>query len=113
MKAWLVYSDDNESSGIFFADTAGKAKSQAIWDDEFSGNYDYTELYVKRDKIYDNMEKAPLIELWTLMWRNGYFYPDYESQYRTKPPDPDTSIDADFKEWAKGQFGSYLELSRP
>lgn len=62
MKAWRVFDKYCEcGTEIVFAETAGKAKSICLHDDNF-GDYEYTELCARRfqeyDKYYDGNHKV-------------------------------------------------------
>lgn len=71
LKAYIVCDKWNEAGAIIiWAETSGKAKAKALYDDIFD-NYEYTELRVKRAPDFDKYaesKKVPIQELLNMSW---------------------------------------------
>ena len=73
-KAYIVSDKWNDNSTVVFAESVGKAKSEALTDAEFSWfDYTFTELRVRRMNEWDKYaesKKIPILE----MLKNGWWF---------------------------------------
>lgn len=93
MKAWIVsvYQDDDQGNEIVFADNLKEAKVAGYRTElEFDS---YTDIRVKRYKIFDDMEKLSERELCKVKWREGWWF------FQEGCPDCETATDEEFYAW--------------
>lgn len=73
LKAYMVEDKNCEAGMVIFAESSGKAKSEALYKDGFE-DYEYTELRAKRMKQFDkysDTKKIPIREMLELGWWFG------------------------------------------
>ena len=76
-KAYIVSDKWNENSTVIFAESVGKAKSEALYEDEFSWHdYEYTELRARRMKEWDKYAESKKIPIMELLKNGWWFYCD-------------------------------------
>lgn len=72
LKAYIVSDKWNENFTVVFAESNGKAKSEALYDEEFSWfDYTFVELRARRMKEWDKFaekKKIPISELLKQGW---------------------------------------------
>ena len=71
-KAYIVSDKWGDNSTVVFAESVGKAKSEALYDAEFAWfDYEFTELRVRRMNDWDKYaesKKIPIMELLKTGW---------------------------------------------
>lgn len=98
MKAWVLSlsNDPDQGQAIVFADKATDAKLKIYETNLDSDGWIY--IRANRYEPLDNMESASEIDKSLILWKNGWFWYDYET-----PPEHETTDD-EFKEWYKRTF---------
>lgn len=101
IKAYIVSDKWNENSVVVFAETGGKAKSEALYKDDFS-NYEYIELRTKRMEKWDKYAesgKIPIVE----MLENGWWF-ECVNCYKQITEDDIISGDANIIDYERNDF---------
>lgn len=76
-KAYIVSDKWNDNSTVVFAESVGKAKSEALTDAEFSWfDYTFVELRARRMKEWDKYAESKKIPIMELLKNGWWFYCD-------------------------------------
>ena len=100
-KAYIVSDKWNDNSTVVFAESVGKAKSEALYKDDFD-NYEYVELRTKRMKKWDKYAESGKIPI-SEMLKNGWWF-ECVNCYKQITEDDIIDGDADIIDYERSDF---------
>jgi hypothetical protein len=64
IKAWLVFGDWNDTSGIVFAETRNEARALAYYTDAIDPDTAYIDIHARRAPYMDGMDRGRVAASW-------------------------------------------------